>query len=92
MAGRPVERWRANIRKLEADLLALAGCLNNLASETEARPQSELAAAKAELTAGTGVATPQTGRSYVVVNRREVDLVHWCRWARPCSSWFRLIA
>src|SRR5690554_8153949 len=47
-----VERWRSNIRKLEADLAGARRLRsNNLASETEGlRVQSELAADKTELT------------------------------------------
>jgi multidrug efflux system membrane fusion protein len=72
-----VERWRANIRKLEADLAGARRLRSsNLASETEVlRLQSELAAARAELTAAELVVqhlnpvAPFDG----VVNRREVD-------------------
>lgn len=48
-----VERWRANIQKLEADLAAARRLrANNLAAETDIlRLQSDLAAARAELAA-----------------------------------------
>ena len=72
-----VERWRANIRKLEADLAGARRLRsNNLASETEVlRLQSELAAARSEMTAAELAlrhlkpVAPFDG----VVNRREVD-------------------
>jgi len=72
-----VERWRANIRKLEADLAGARRLRsNNLASETEVlRLQSELAAAKAELTAAElALQHLKPAAPFdAVVNRREVD-------------------
>jgi len=72
-----VERWRANIRKLEADLAGARRLRsNNLASETEVlRLQSELAAARAERTVAE-LALQHLKPSVpfdAVVNRREVD-------------------
>lgn len=72
-----LERWRSNIRKLEADLSAARQLrTRNLAAETEVLGlQSELSAARAELAAAELAvqhlkpAAPFDG----VVNRREVD-------------------
>ncbi|MGC8121069.1 efflux RND transporter periplasmic adaptor subunit [Marinobacter sp. VGCF2001] len=72
-----VRRWRASIRKLEADLAAARKLrASNLAAETEILGlQSELAAARAEL-AGAELALEHlrpTAPFDAVVNRREVD-------------------
>jgi len=72
-----VARWRASIRKLEADLAAARQLkARNLAAETEILAlQSELAAARAELTAAQLVMNhlqPQAPFD-AIVNRREVD-------------------
>src|SRR5690554_702644 len=75
--GAMVDRWRANVRKLEADLAGARRLRSsNLASESEVlRLESELAAARSELVAAEQVVAhlepvaPFDG----VVNRREVD-------------------
>ena len=71
------ERWRASIRKLEADLAAARRLkTNNLVAETEILGlQSELSAAKAELTrAELALQHLQPEAPFDgVINRREVD-------------------
>ncbi len=71
------ERWRARIRKLDADLAAARRLrANNLVAETEILGlQSELSAAKAELTgAQLALQHLQPEAPFdAVINRREVD-------------------
>jgi len=75
--GRVVERWRASIRKLEADLAAARQLrASQLAAETEIlRLQSDLAAARAELAAAELAVEhlkPEAPFD-AIVNRRDVD-------------------